>query len=175
VKDYIETLIDHVIELEGRDYTNDPDDSGGPTKFGITLAALEDWRRAWGRLRPEDVEKLTEAEARLIYRTKYFVSTGFDQIKDPMLQKFLFDYGINSGPSAAVKSLQTVLGVNADGDFGPASRGALARVTNKEALFFAVKCERYELMLRSIGNKPANSKFAAGWSNRLDQFNEAIV
>jgi hypothetical protein len=30
-------------------------------------------------------------------------------------------------------------------------------------------------MLRSIGNKPANSKFAAGWSNRLDQFNEAIV
>ena len=45
MNDQIEALITRVIEREGG-YVNHPADAGGPTRYGITLAALHDWRRA---------------------------------------------------------------------------------------------------------------------------------
>jgi lysozyme family protein len=171
--DVIDGLIDRVLKREGFDrFTNDAADAGGPTKYGITLATLYAWR---GRpVGAHDVEQLGEAEARQIYRANYFPA-GFEKIPEPALLEELFDFGVNSGPGAAVKALQTVLkekcGYYAgviDGGFGPQSHAALARVQNWTALFFAVKCERLELYLRSIGARPANARFAIGWANRAD-------
>lgn len=72
-------------------------------------------------------------------------------------------------------ALQHVIGALPDGDFGPASRAALAKITNRTALFYAVKCERYELLLRDVGARPVHAVFAPGWSNRLDEFVEAVT
>lgn len=36
----IDDIISDIIRAEGTAYTNDPRDSGGPTKYGITQAAL---------------------------------------------------------------------------------------------------------------------------------------
>ena len=52
---------------------------------------------------------MTELEARRIYRARYFTGTGFDQVKDPQLLEFLFDYGVNSGVGAPASALQAVL------------------------------------------------------------------
>jgi lysozyme family protein len=172
--DHVDELIARVIVREGgAAYTNDPDDAGGPTKYGVTQTALGDWR---GRpVSAEDVRALTEAEAVQIYRKRYF-PPGFEVIRDTAVLELLFDYGVNSGPRAAVMALQTVLkrigkydGV-IDGAFGPKSSAALAAVRNVEALFYALKCERYEAYMRYIGRLPSQAKYATGWSNRNDHF-----
>jgi lysozyme family protein len=57
-----------------------------------------------------------------------------------------------------------------DGGFGPKSAAALIGFQNWPALFYAVKCERYELFMRHIGAMPSQAKYATGWANRQDQF-----
>jgi type VI secretion system secreted protein VgrG len=171
-------LIAALILREGG-YVDDPDDRGGPTNYGITLATLHAWRGT--PVSAADVAALTVGEASAIYTSEYFTKPGFDAVADPILQEFLFDFGVNSGPRAATMALQTVLlqaGLYAgkiDGSFGPLSRAAIAKVTNHAALFFAVKCERYEFLLRDVGQRPADAKYAAGWANRLDGFSEPVA
>lgn len=163
----IDDLITRVIEREGG-YVDHPNDAGGPTKYGITQGTLTASRgRATSAL---DVQTLSLDEARAIYRKNYFDAPGFGSIEYPPLLEFLFDYGVNSGPMTATRSLQAALGVTPDGIFGPLSKAALGRVTNLPALFYRVKAERYELLLRYIGRDPSQAVFAAGWANRLDQF-----
>lgn len=165
--DAIDDLITRVIEREGG-YVNHPSDNGGPTKYGVTQGALASWRGF--HVEAYDVQQLQESEARAIYRANYFDKPGFGTITYPPLLEFLFDYGVNSGPTAAVQALQRALSVTPDGAFGPLSKAALGRCTNLPALFYRVKAERYELLLRFIGSDPSQAVFATGWANRLDQF-----
>ena len=170
--DTVSALIDRVIAREGG-FVNDGTDSGGATNFGITIGTLQAWRR-----RPtsvEDVRNLTVEEAREIYRTQYFVATGFDQVKDAKVQEFLFDFAVNSGERAAIRALQRCIGTPDDGAFGPKSSAALAGINNLGMLFYKLKCERYELLLRYVGSDPRQAIFANGWSNRLDQFEEKVT
>lgn len=169
--DRIQRLIDRLIEREGG-FADHPADRGGPTTYGITLAALHEWRgKPVDRLQ---VALLGVDEARAIYRDRYFVRPGLDAVPDGDLQEFLFDFAVNSGPAAAVKTLQTVLAAmglyrdRIDGDLGPQTRAALAACRSLPELYWRTKCERYELLLRFVGRDPRQAAFAAGWANRLD-------
>ena len=172
LNDSVTALINRVITREGG-FSNDPSDAGGATNFGITIGTLQAWRRHPTSV--EDVRNLTIEEARDIYRSQYFVATGFDQIKDPQIQEFMFDFAVNSGERAAVRALQRSIGVKDDGAFGPISAAALRSINNLGMLFYKLKCERYELLLRYIGNDPRQAIYANGWSNRLDQFEEKVT
>ena len=55
------TAINHTLELEGG-YVNDPNDSGGQTKYGISKKAYPDL----------DIPNLTIAQAMEIYRKDYW-------------------------------------------------------------------------------------------------------
>lgn len=172
-------LINAVIDREGRVYVNDPDDRGHATKYGITIGTLSEWRGH--QVSDADVAALTEAEAIQIYAKRFYYGPGFDAVTDPLLQSFLFDWGVNSGPGTAAKGLQTVLAHSGvytgaiDGGIGPMTRAACAKITNTTALFFAVKAERLEFLLRDIGHYPPDAKYGAGWANRNDQFDSKIA
>lgn len=173
----VDALITAVLRREGG-YVNHPSDRGGPTNYGITQATLSAWL---GRpASAADVAAMTEATARDIYKTNYFLKPGYDAISDVPLQDLMFDFGINSGPAAATKALQTALQRMKlytgaiDGGLGPQTRQALRGVTNWPELYFRVKCERYELYLRFIGRDPAQAVFATGWANRMDEFQGAF-
>lgn len=176
--DKISEMIERVLVREGRDqYTNDPSDAGGPTKWGVTQGAL-----AKGRGRPvsaADVQALGRDEAVAIYRRDYMAA--FETIEDPSLLELMFDFGVNHGVGTAAKALQTVLkriGYYAgeiDGGFGRLSRDALAKVQNDAALFYAVKCERLEAYMRYAGRAPANVIYLGGWANRNDQFEKQFA
>lgn len=169
----VDTLIDAVLKREGG-YVNHPADRGGPTKYGITQATLSQWLER--PVSADEVAGMSEATARDIYRTNYFIKPGYDTIPDPALQELMFDFGINSGPATATKALQTSLQQMKlypgapDGIIGPMTRQALRGCTNFPELYFRVKCERYELYLRFIGRDPAQTVFATGWANRMDEF-----
>ena len=56
-----DAIISDIISREGRTYTDFPGDKGGPTKLGITLKTLADWRHH--ACEPVDVQNMDEAEA----------------------------------------------------------------------------------------------------------------
>lgn len=169
----VDSLIGRLIQREGG-YVNHSEDAGGPTNFGITQATLAAWRNK--AVSAGDVAALTADEAGRIYRAKYLVQPGYGSIADASLQEFMFDFGVNSGSGAATVALQVSLRAMGadpgpiDGDLGPRTRAALMAVQERaHELYYRVKCERYELLLRYVGRDARQAIFAAGWANRLDE------
>lgn len=167
----IDTLIDRLLEREGG-YLDRPADRGGPTNFGVTQGALSEWR---GKpVTAFQVKTMQQEEARQIYKARYFTEPGFDAVPDPGVQELLFDYGVNSGPGTAVKALQSILSVQADGQIGSRSRGAIAAVTNWPAVYNALTAQRPQFFLGIVGRDPSQAVFALGWRNRLNEFKPRI-
>ena len=159
--------IDIVFAEEGG-YTNDPNDSGGPTNFDITLHDLKEWRGK-DDVTADDVKNMTKDEAREIYRSKYWNPIQCNDLPNGVdLQ--VFDFGINAGPKTAVKILQEAIGVTADGSVGPititAAKAADARTTIQN--FSERRLEYY----RSL---PDWVHFGTGWTNRTNSVERAAM
>lgn len=110
-----------VLEHEGG-FVNNPHDPGGATHRGVTQRVYTAWLRARER-QPRSVIHITMDEVADIYRDGYWEHIRADEMP-PGLDYAVFDYAVNSGPSRAVKHLQQVLGVPADGRVGPVTLGA---------------------------------------------------
>lgn len=120
-------LITRVLTREGG-WVDRPEDKGGPTNRGITLLAYTAWRM---KIRERDVKpgeekqfvdehvKLTEEQAREIYKARYVTEPRLDLLGSEALREVLFDWIVNSGQSSPIKALQRLLGVGADGVLGP--------------------------------------------------------
>ena len=161
----IEDQISEIITREGG-YVNHSADRGGPTNFGITQETLASWR---GQPVTEwQVKTMTEAEARAIYRERYF--GAYPGVTDVKVLRFLVDYGVNSGTGRAVEALQTVIGAFPDGAWGPKSKAALAAVPDQSKLYWPLVCERLDNYLRIIGHDRSQVVFAIGWANRIVPF-----
>lgn len=156
-------LIDDIIKREGDDKeTNDPNDKGGRTKYGISEKSNPE---AWA---DGDVD---HAEARAIYERKYLKGPGFDKIQDPRLRDLLVDFGVNSGPQLAITKLQEILKVTADGILGPNTLAAIGReeprrLVNKLAL------ARIKMIGRIVKRDPSQLEYINGWLNRAGEFIE---
>lgn len=161
-----EKLIDDILRREGSAFTNHPNDKGGPTKYGITLATL---RRVRGNqnLTAEDVEALTEPEARNIYNDEFIVAPHFDRISDDRLRALLVDWGVNSGPARPIKVVQRLVGVTDDGVLGPKS---LTAVNSTDGLFEKVLAARVAYYHELVEEDPTQECFLHGWLNRCQEF-----
>lgn len=155
-------IIDGVINREGG-YVHHPADRGGPTKFGITLKTLEDWRG--DLVTAEDVKALTLDEARDIYRQWYIHRPGFNRIKDGLLRALAVDLAVNHGQKKATQMLQLAAGVTPDSVFGPVTEKALNDMDARKA-FLNACAERGILYGAIITKDPAQSAFALGWARR---------
>lgn len=171
----IDAMIADLIRREGG-YVNDPDDSGGPTKYGITQAALEDWLDR--DCTENDVKALTENEAAEIYRAIYYFLPRIDALP-ASLQAHVFDIGVNSGPRAAIKMLQRALNsllchVNEDGIIGPQTIAAVRTQPPSKINNALVEIRRkfYESI---VADNPEKQKFMKGWCSRADLFLEEGV
>lgn len=104
---FVDRLIRSILAKEGDKYTNNPKDSGGPTKYGITEATA----RKYGYKGP--MEDLTSITAYNIYNQMYWISPGFNKVSeiDFKLSVMLMDFGVVAGPDAAALHLQRVLNV----------------------------------------------------------------
>lgn len=176
----IEQVLTELLDREGRTYTNDPADRGGPTKFGITQARLAVWRQR--AVLPEDVEELTESEARAIYRAQYLTDPGIYKIADPYLLVLVFDCAVLHGPGRAVRWLQQALGTVDDGVFGTVTE-TLANGTDAVRTYQRVLARRVRFFGEIIADDPERrrataagyrlqAKFAKGWLRRAADFIE---
>jgi lysozyme family protein len=114
-----ENVIDRVLDAEAPNwrtgdpgYTDDPNDRGGATAYGITVAVA----RKNGYF--GDMRELPLTLARSIYRNRYVVEPSFDKVAliDADVAAELIDTGVNCGPSRPAEFFQRWL--NAFNDAG---------------------------------------------------------
>jgi len=147
-------------------YSNRASDAGGPTKFGITHRTLAA-HRGVKSVTAAQVKALTLAEAEAIYRKSYWTQSGGDAL--PVgLDYAAFDFGVNSGPSRAVKVLQGVVGVAQDGKIGPATLAAVGRYPGGVVKLIRDYCAARMAYLRGLTSPktgfPVNGR---GWTIRV--------
>lgn len=113
--------LDVVLGYEGG-FSAEPGDPSGATQFGIGLGALRDFRGDES-LGVEDLKNLGRDEACEIYRTRYWnvlrcddLPTGVDLV--------VFDFAVDTNTGRAARTLQQVVGAEADGSIGDATLAA---------------------------------------------------
>lgn len=140
-----------ICGIEG-DYSDNPADRGGPTRYGITQAVA----RANGYM--GDMSQLPLEFAKRIARTEYWDKFQCDQF-DPRIGYLVFDAVYNGGHPA--QWLQSAAKVPIDGVIGAQTIAAVRSVEPIRimALFNATHL-RYYASLK-------NCAFDDGWMNRI--------
>jgi lysozyme family protein len=147
-----------VLNHEGG-FVNHPKDPGGATNRGITHITLADWRG--GPVTAEDVRTMSEAEAREIYRARYWNAIQGDNLPAGV-DLAVFDLAVNSGVGRAARMLQQQLGVTVDGAIGPKTLAAVRRVN--AARLAGDLCRARLAWLRGLNTWPV---FGKGWEARV--------
>lgn len=146
-------------------YVNAKSDRGGPTKYGITHKTLAA-HSGVKSVTAEQVKAMPKAEAEAIYRKSYWTQSGGDLL--PVgLDYAAFDYGVNSGPARAVKSLQAVVGVAQDGIVGGQTLAAVERYPGGVEALIRAYCDERMRFLRSLGGKQGFAANGRGWTIRV--------
>ncbi|KZK82251.1 putative Peptidoglycan domain protein [Pseudovibrio sp. Ad13] len=160
MQDTFQLIVSDLLESEGgfahRSRKADP---GGPTNFGITQRTLSAWRGQ--SVSVQEVRSMERAEAVDIFRAQYWDAVKGDKMPSG-LDYALFDFAVNSGPARAVKTLQSILGVAADGLAGAETFGAL-ETHDLGDLVGKLSAERLRFMKR-LKNWPYNKN---GWTRRV--------
>ena len=151
-----DAAFDYAMGFEGWSaLTDDPDDPGGLTKYGISKVN-----------HPEvDVANLTLEGAKAIYKKMYWNAIKGDQIASGRVAIKFFDMAVNMGTNRATKMVQEALGdmgcsVAVDGMMGPKTLEALNGVDDDVLFVFLVPL--LEAFYRGLG-KP---KYIKGWLRR---------
>lgn len=181
-----EPLFDRAIPVifhhEGISFTNDPDDPGGPTVFGITLAtakALGDLDGDGyldldldgdGDVDANDLKLLQPEEALHIYKKQYWDPYPYSRLPEAIAVK-TFDFSVNMGPKQSHKILQrsirAVLDVRLveDGIIGKRTLEAVQSI-HPAALLSSLRSEAAGFYRLLAQIRPKSRKYREGWLNR---------
>ncbi len=180
----VEEIAREIVAREGG-YVNDPDDPGGPTRFGVTLKTLRGLGMdvtGDGRIDRRDVKALSAAQAEAIFLEHYFRRPGIARLPES-LQASVFDMYVNAGRNA-VKILQRLLNrmgaaLAVDGLIGPATEAAAAeaqqRAPNHLADAYGIERRNYYYRL-AAGNRRLRKYVRrrdggkGGWILRAESF-----
>jgi lysozyme family protein len=167
--------LDYVLGNEGG-WSNNKNDKGGATKFGITLTTLEAWKEC--ECTVEDIRQLSANEACKIYENFYWDKYHLNLISNDSIATALFDMIINMGPSNAIKLAQKTANMSLrilpralvveDGAMGSATAIAINMVDTKDYLvnFQANVKNYYENIVKA---NPDQVVFLKGWKIRSEK------
>lgn len=149
-------------------FSNDPDDLGGATMIGVTLATYTEYCRRKGYPQPtaERLRAMSYGQWLDILKTMFWDRWRADEIKSQAVAEILVDWVWASG-KPGITIPQHILGVAVDGVVGPKTLAAV-NGSHPESLFARIKSRRREYIERICEARPANNKFRRGWLRRLD-------
>ena len=166
----ITDILRDVLKREGwPTYTEHEHDRGGPTKGGITIRTLTQWRQ-----RPctrKELQKLDEREALQILERRYVDANGIHRLTGT-LQEQVIDNAVLSGPQLAVKDLQRSLNssdVVVDGIIGNVTLGAIEQL-GADKVERSVAVERALRLAAFVQKNPDQIVFLVGWLRRTLSF-----
>jgi lysozyme family protein len=161
----------YLLGDEGRKYTNDPNDSGGPTKFGITKRTYEAFFKK--SVPDSEIENMTEDTAKQVYFYEFWKPLRLDEIENDGLATAIFDCAVLYSPKISVRMAQTSLRAcgrtcAVDGSIGEHTLQAL----NGIAPFMFLTVYRGQVLLRDekvVEANPKDKKYLNGWKARADR------
>jgi len=152
-------IVSKTLQYEGK-LSDVAQDHGGLTKYGITQVDYPD----------VDIANLTLEQAIAIYKRDYFDKLHLDLLPNVQIQFKVFDISVNMGRGRVTQFLQTIVNVDADGDFGSVTQAAIAAYTahpqwakNMMLLLVALQTRKY---CGIVYTDPTQQKFLAGWLTR---------
>ena len=165
-------VIDDIIRVEGG-YVNDPNDSGGETNFGITVAVA----RAYGYA--GSMHDLPRSAAFDIYSAMYWDSVRADGLSalSEAVTAEVVDTAVNMGPGRAGKFLQRALNalndrerhyadITVDGAIGAMTIGALSAylsVRDEETLVKMLNCLQGSFYVVLSERREKDESHIYGW------------
>ena len=163
-------FLDYIFEVEGG-FTNDENDRGGATNFGI----IEEEARKFGYT--GDMRNLTKDFAKNIYLKKYYLGNHIDKITDDRVALSIFDWAVNSG-GKGIKKAQIVankFGANLiiDGIIGNKTLEAINAIDPK--MFLKEYHEMQRTFYKNLAARDSSQEdFLKGWLNRVEIKEEYI-
>lgn len=148
---------------DGQPLHTTPGDRGGATAWGVTLESYAAWRSDHG-IRPTteaDLAAATKDDLATLIQSRYWNAVQGDHL--PVGADLLvYDFGYGSGPGTSAKLLQEVVGgLRIDGQLGPVTLAAVARV-NRLDLIRRLSA-RHEAYYESLADFHL---FGRGWTTR---------
>lgn len=160
-------FINRLLRLEGG-YVNHKNDRGGCTNKGVTLPVF---RGMYGAgLDCNDLKNITDEQASQIYKKNYWDVCGGDKICNSQIANLLVDFAVNSGCKTAIKAIQRLLNVDADGIVGPMTLRAINGHSDPFKLHSALMDARVKFYEDIVKNNESQRVFLKGWLNRLKEY-----
>ena len=169
--DIFDKIFEYILQVEGG-YSNDKNDKGGKTKYGI----IEVEARKYGY--KGDMRDLTKGIAEDIYKNKYYLSNNLDKIKDKRVALSIADWTINSGNWGTKKAQQTVNILKGDilvvdGILGEKSIQAINSI-NPEIFLTQYHELQRKFYQAIVAHNSSQKVFLKGWLNRVARKEEYI-
>src|SRR5215831_18639306 len=168
--DMFDACLAFTLREEGG-YVDDPNDPGGATNMGITLATYRQWSDDPG-LGPAQVRGMTLRTARAIYRSLYWNPLRADALPAGV-DLSVFDMGVNAGIWRSARLLQRALGFTGeevDGSIGPETLAAADRFAARTLVNNLADWQT--AYYRSLANFPI---FGTGWFRRTEARRDAAL
>ncbi|RWC76081.1 MAG: hypothetical protein EOS30_09810 [Mesorhizobium sp.] len=155
-----------VLKSEGG-WSDNPADPGGATMRGVTLANFRRYVKADAT--KADLRAISDDQVATVYRRFYWDAVSGAELPDGV-DYATMDFGVNSGPSRAVKYLQAVVGVPQDGRIGPATVAAVKAMPS--GVVIDALCDARLAFLKRL---PTWGTFGKGWSSRVESVRRASL
>ena len=148
-----------ILEIEGG-YSNDLEDPGSETKYGISKRSYPN----------EDIRNMTPERATEIYLRDFWNPNNLQYVQDQTTANIIFRFIVHAGAYTATSRLQVVLNsftnsVTVDGKLGPKTVGfvnACIPLRLQDALRVSI-CQYY---LDIVNHNLSQEKYFKGWITR---------
>ena len=153
-----------ILRWEGG-FVNDPNDSGGATNKGVTLATFRRYKGASATV--DDLKAITDGTA--IFKEMYWDKCKADEINSQSVANLIVDWYWMSG-TKAIKYVQRLIGTTEDGIVGKQTLAMLN--AEGDGLVLPIYNYRKDFYHRIVANRPNQKRFLRGWLNRLNALME---
>lgn len=158
-------LIPIIKRWEGG-YSDNPNDRGGATNSGVTLAV---YQSVYGKNKTKnDLKRMTNEQWNYIFTKLYWNKWKADEIKNQSIANILVDWVWMSG-YGTIKKIQSLFGLTADGIVGNKTISYI-NSHDQEDVFNKIWNRRKQFYESLVKNNPSQKVFLKGWMNRLNTF-----
>lgn len=162
-----------VLKHEGG-YSDSKHDSGGSTKYGISLRYLQHEKfdlNGDGVINKDDIIHLTQTEADKIYYKEWYTKHKYNEILDKDILTDIMDFSINVGATQCHKTLKRAINrivsdpIKVNGEFDN-STIEIVNLIEPMVLHEALNQEQEAFYRGLVKKNPALNVFLNGWLKR---------